>query len=378
MKKIITAVAAMAMAASAFAVDFSAGTKISGEILRVDGKNTVKEKDATGKEVLVEKPTTTSLFSQKNDSHSYANPNMAFSVSGDKAGAAFKITSDGADAILLKDQSIWFKPFDMLKVTVGGYDVALNKETIDWTESFTGLGGSGFLAQLNVSGFGLDLGLNNGNDKVLTTKKVDGQAVTELKNVFAKASYSADFGTVGAFVNLNRTCASYEAKAGTHYNAKYTGSDKVVSGVEFGAGYKGSFGPVTAFAQADAYMYDGKMKWIRPEVFATGNVDAFSFGAFVAPTIFVDKANADGTNSDAMMEVVAKVSYNLGGITPYAYFKDVNVLAKDGFTSTTKVGITGSVGSMGYNLGCQIDTGVDAAKNGKVSFAVPFELTMSF
>ena len=41
-----------------------------------------------------------------------------------------------------------FKDYSCIKV----YDVALNKETIDWTQSFTGLGGNGYLVSVNIAG----------------------------------------------------------------------------------------------------------------------------------------------------------------------------------------------------------------------------------
>ena len=42
------------------------------------------------------------------------------------------------------------------------------------------------------------------------------------------------------------------------------------------------------------------------------------------------------------------------------------------FTSTIKLGVTGSCGLIGWNIWAQIDTAE------KVNFSVPFELTVSF
>ena len=53
------------------------------------------------------------------------------------------------------------------------------------------------------------------------------------------------------------------------------------------------------------------------------------------------------------------------------YFKDENLLNKT-FTAQIKVGATGSVGLVGYNIWAQVDVA------DKVGFSVPFELTASF
>ena len=366
------AVAAVAMAASLFAADVSAGTKIKGDIFGLDKDGNI------------------SVLKQTNDSHDYANPNFAFSVADEKAGASIKITTDGntnamkgvkatfdADAKTVKveadgtvgplpyltTQTIWFKPFDFLKVTVGTYDVALNKETIDWTESNTDLGTEGFLLSVDASGFTLDVGLNNGDDAYWITKGKDSDLV--LKNTFIKAGYNADFGSIGAYVAFNKTTKWW----GSHTN-HYLGNLNGKTGIDIGAGYKGAFGGINTFVNVIAYMYDSEMQWIRPEVFVGGGFDAFGFSLFAAPSIYLgDKVKA---NKEAQCEVVAKLTYGLGGVTPYVYFKDDDVLAKT-FASTVKLGATGSVGLMGWNTWVQMDiSGSD------VAVSVPFELTVSF
>jgi hypothetical protein len=75
--------------------------------------------------------------------------------------------------------------------------------------------------------------------------------------------------------------------------------------------------------------------------------------------------------SPIFLETVAKVTYQMDACSLYAYFKDVNLLAKD-FAATIKLGANGSLGAMGWNIWAQID----AAE--KVGFSVPFELTFSF
>ena len=360
MKKIVGIVSAAAvLASSIFAADVSAGTKIKGDIFKYDGA-----------------AESISLFAERNDTHDYANPNFSFSISDDKAGAAVKITTDGGSSVAQTTQTIWFKPVDVLKITLGNYDVALNKETIDWTESATNLGGNGYLLSLNVSGFGLDLGLNQGNEMAYWfTKNKD--ADPALKEFFVKASYGADFGNIGAFIEFNRadryTWAGYDGvfgnkdwSTGSCVWQPYGKKADVINSMLFGAGYSNNFNGINAFVNVLGYM-GNEFEWVRPEAFVSGNIDAFGFALFGAPTIVVN----DNFGTDTQCEIVAKVTYALDGVTPYVYFKDVDILA-DTFTSTIKLGATGNVGLVGYDVCVQIDTA------DKITISVPFTLAVNF
>ena len=390
MKKIVGIVTAAAIATSVFAADVSAATKIKGNLFGYD-----EAKKMT-------------LLNENNDSHDYANPNMTFSISDDKAGATVKLTTDGGDkAVKMTTQTIWFKPVDALKITAGNFDIALNKEQIDWTESVTGLGGNGFLASVNVEGFGLDVGFTANGADWLSKKDADDpktadvdESKTVIKQFFVKAGYSADFGTIGAFAEFNRhkdgrktyadhdllfgwntLDAVYGKGASRNETNMYKLKDGEIGDILFGAGYRNNFNGIDVFCNVNGYMAD-KFEWIRPEVYVSGSADAFGYSLFVAPVIFADS----DLEADPMCEVVAKVTYAMDGITPYAYFKSFDVIGKNyvndesRFVSTIKLGATGSVGAMGWNLWCQIDTGKTVGTDlfKKTAFSVPFELTMSF
>ncbi len=378
MKKIVGILAAAAIATSVFAADVSAATKIGGKLFHYDADKTI------------------GLLTENNDSHDYAQPNITFSVSDEKAGATVKLTTDGGTKeVKMTTQTIWFKPVDMLKITAGTFDIALNKETIDYTESVTGLGGNGFLATVDVSGFTLDVGFEaNGKDWL---SKKDGADDPTINKFFIKGAYSADFGNIGAYVKFNgaedKLTKAYKAiedaeddealeKAmkglvdvlGKPYATLLQPKEGAISSVEFGAGYKNTIDPITFFVNFVGFM-DDKFEWVRPEVFVTGNMDAFGFSAFVAPAIMHESDVKDALDffdiSPIFLETVAKVTYQMDACSLYAYFKDVNLLAKD-FAATIKLGANGSLGAMGWNIWAQID----AAE--KVGFSVPFELTFSF
>ena len=364
MKKIVGIMAAAAIATSVFAADVSASTKLKGTLFSYDNAKTF------------------SLLSQVNDSHDYANPNMTFSVSDDKAGATIKLTTDGKDeAVKQTTQTIWFKPVDAVKITVGNFDQALNKEQIKWTESAANLGGNGFLCSVNVEGFGLDIGLEkaDGDPEFWFTKK-DGVDDPAILPFFIKASYAADFGSIAGFVDFNHSgrnkiYAGHDYLFGGYGEAKFTPKDGAVSDIFFGAGYNNTFDGINVFVNVLGYMCD-KFEWVRPEAYVAGSADALSYKLFVAPTIFLDSDYKDANDKSLDLQVLAYAQYALDATTVYARFDDVNVLA-DKFESEIRFGAQGSVGGMGYNAWLQINTGKGADKD-KVDIAVPFELTYNF
>lgn len=384
MKKIVGILAAAAIATSVFAADVSAATKIKGNLFSYDNAKTF------------------AMLTENNDSHDYDTPNMTFSVSDDKAGATVKLTTDGGTkGVSMTTQTIWFKPVDAFKVTVGNFDVALNKEQIKWTESTTGLGGNGFLFSVNVESFGLDIGLSQANGGNWF-EKADGADDPTIKAFFVKAAYTADFGTIGGFVEFNRATADRktygnvdrffgiadadrEAAFGANRVLWGPKAEGAIRDVFFGAGYRNNFDGIDLFVNLTGYM-DDKFEWVRPEIYVSGSADAFSYSAFVAPFIALDSDVKDAYDAayDAEMtddkafecEVVAKVSYALDGLTVYGQFFDTNILRRK-FTSTIELGASGSISAMGWKTWLQIDTGKGAEKD-KVDIAVPFELTFSF
>ena len=362
-----------AAAGIAMAAEVTAATKINGNVLSYDGA-----------------AESFSLLKEGNDSHDYANPNLVFSIEGEKAGATIKLTTDGSNLnVAQTTQTIWFKPIDLFKVSVGKYDIALNKEQIDWTESETGLGGNGFVFSVNTSGFGLDVMFNEGDFNQWFTKDKDTDAL--IKEFAVKASYGADFGTVGAFFDYTGK-TSTEAKDATYEvnpdfdptapidatNSPLKVKDAAEPASEtdaemkFGAGYRNNFAGVDVFGQVVGKVIGSKFTYIRPELYASGSAADFGYSAFVAPKIYTDS----DLDKDPEVELVAKVSYKVGEVTPYVYFKDKNLLAKK-FVSTVKAGVNGNLDGMGWNVWLQLDTGNGTDKN-KVNVSVPFELTISF
>ena len=139
MKKIITGIAAVAMAASLFAVDFSATVKVKGDIAYGD----VKENSSSVNFLAFEN--TTQQDADLLEVH----------FSGDRAGADFKFwTTLKGDSLKLGDASgnlnfttgdtdpiipvsmramkVWFKPIDQLNISLGHVGLYLYTERVNW------------------------------------------------------------------------------------------------------------------------------------------------------------------------------------------------------------------------------------------------------
>ena len=387
MKKIVGILAAAAIATSVFAADVSAATKIDGILFSYDNAKTF------------------SLLKEGNGSHIYANPNMTFSVSDDKAGATIMVTSDtdsDSTDVRLYKQTIWFKPVDAVKITLGNIDIALNKESIKWTESAYNVGDgpdrAGYAISIGVDAFSLDFGMQAWNETWFDKK--DGVDDPSIGEFFLKAAYSADFGTIGAFVEFNRMSNWPKVRRSYgQWESFYTFADDYVTitGIAesglfninpkdgaikdtvFAAGYRNNFNGLDVFVNFGGYM-DDKFEWIRPEIFVGGNVDAFGYKAFVAPVIYLDSDTKDKLDFYDMnaftCQVLVRLQYALDAATLYARFDDADILSKK-FTSEIRVGAEGSLGCMSYDVWLQINTGKGADKD-KADISLPFQLKVNF
>jgi len=119
MKKIVTTIAALAMAVSMFAADFSATVQVKGDVAygkSVDGKG---EFGLLGVENTNQKD----------------NDLLELNYAGDKAGAfvRFWTVGDFADQPLnVRALKLWFEPAAGVKITLGNNELALYKEQLDW------------------------------------------------------------------------------------------------------------------------------------------------------------------------------------------------------------------------------------------------------
>ncbi len=355
MKKIVTTIAALAMAVSMFAADVSAKVHVEGSLLNVA--------DGNVKALAI---------GHKNQPW---NPDLALSANGDKAGASVSFVTGSAEdsiftanfAVVAQNYSIWFKPFDMLKVTVGQYAVDMNQETIDWSNTDTKIETQGFALDLNVDAFFATAFFAPGWTNYWF-------ADDAVKNFYFKAGYAADFGRIQAMFRLS-------AEDGKANNGD----------ILAGLGYNNTFGSVNMFANVlfgTNTKIDNSML-VRGELFASTGIDAFGISAFIAGGYWAEGARAtpQGANGltgwhvggsyglgdkAATLGATLKLTYALDGVTPYLYFKCGNFMV-DTLALQIKPGATGSVGTMGWELACDIGVNGDA-----ITVDVPVIFTVNF
>ena len=340
MKKIIGILLAGALVTSAFAADVSAKVNLLGSLFNFNANG-----NKVGALAIAE-------------GGQGWNPSFEMSINGDVAGASMKFFDAGATkAVSNVNYSIWFKPFDMLKVTVGNFTTNLNQETIDWSNTATGIDSNGIALSLNASGFFADaffapgwsdanFGWNRTDNAKYWFSTKEGDEKAKIGELYLRAGYSADFGTISGYYNFVSE-----------------------SSQDFGLGYKNTFGSVEMFVNALGFLEkDGKFDKIRAEVFAKTNVDALGLAAFVPVEVSLKDENKDKPVS---LGAVAKVTYSLGSVTPYLYLKGANFLA-DKFSMTIKPGLTGNVGSMSWDLA------VEFTAQEKIVIDVPVVFTVAW
>jgi hypothetical protein len=386
MKKIIGIIAAVAMATSVFAADISAKAKLDGSLFKFDA----------------------GAISMIEAEHAIENwnPTLSLATSGDKAGASFsyfvsgwkknyipnktkpasfladpektwEAPVDGSEEWAITDAkgnnydttnqqfAIWFAPFDGFKITVGHFSCNLNQESIDWCNTETQVEFDGYMLSYGSNGFTADV-LFNAWDGHWFSKPKDGDA--SIKQVFAKLAYGADFGKIGFEFDFEQKSKMF-----------------------FGLGYGNTFGSVNMFVNAMGEMcYDwasDSMKFgkIRYEVFASTSIDTIGISAFIAGDVNTDDTVAAGLSywrlghnevgGKTSLGSTLKVTYPLGSVGGYFYFKDNDFMAEK-FACEIKPGFTGSCGSMGWEVA--LDMNINTANEDAFSLNVPVNFSVAW
>ena len=345
MKKIVTTIAALAMAVSMFAADISAKVHVEGSLLNVNGDNI-----------------TALTIGHKNQPW---NPELALAANGDKAGASMSFVAKGKDGdlsntsfdITAQKYSVWFKPFDVLKVTLGQYSTNMNQETIDYTHTDSGIETQGYAFDIDSNGFFATLFFAPGWSGSWFKKIGDNTTVADL---YFKAGYSADFGRIQAMFRM-------------------PSEDNIIAGL----GYNNTFGSVNMFTNVlfgnNSSVEDGY--FIRAEAFVSTGIDALGIASFIAFGYAGEAATMGGlatwkigapVKGDASLGASLKLTYALDGVTPYLYIKSGNFMA-DSLALNIKPGLTGNVGSMAWEVAADMNINGDA-----FTLDVPVTLTVNF
>ena len=339
MKKIITGIAALAMLTSVFAVDFTAGFQLKGDVLSYDGNS--KNID---------------VFKLSHENTKDDKP-FIFSVSSEKAGGTLKFYDDATGDIVANYWNIWFKPLDMLKVDLGNHDTKLNCESITyWMGKVLGTSDWGIKATFSFDALSVSAMLNAANGAYWASKPNKGDFT--LGETALYASYGADFGTISAL-----------------FVAKDT-----FKNIAIGAGYKNTFGSITMFAdaafnyvdkKADAYKNDTRSN-LAVDADVKYAQDALSAEAYVKWTA----ADIENIKKDTMTIMAqAKLGYNVAGGQLYVKFVDLDILnfMDGGNLNQLELGFDGNMGTASYEIGAKLET-----VNGKIKFSVPFWVRLGF
>jgi len=251
MKKIVGILAAAAMVASVFAVDFSAGMQLKADLFNYDG---VAE--------------TAQGFSLWNENSKDDKP-FVFSISDERVGATLKIY-DSEKAKLDSDMgahaySIWFKPFDMLRIDLGSQDIKLNCETISyWRGKLFGAGEWGYKATVNVDAFSVALAIlpNNGEFWFQDGKTLKAAAAKEAKEKAEKTAEEAGKIAVAMGLMTEDELKAAVKQAGTNAEkAVLDGDDPdaAIGEMALFAQYSADFGTVIALFDANDTFKDIKV-----------------------------------------------------------------------------------------------------------------------
>ena len=337
MKKIVGIIAALAMATAVFTADVSAGVRIEGSLFDHAGD------------------TNTALTINHNNQF-YHKP-IAFSIADDQAGGTLKLTDlDGADSpdtVQSRCWSIWFKPVDVLKITVGEWTGNMNQETIDWCNTDSGIGaedGTWTVSLTPADGLSIDLSLVPGWGKAWLN--------------------GSDIGTTGFLMNYNADFGKV--------SAVFEGKDNFKT-LKFGAAYANTFDSLQMFVNFLGFYANENFAKVRGEVFLKYNADALSIASFLVGGYNL-KAGYDASwwhignfgGEGAFFGCSVKLTYAMDGINPYLYIKSANWLA-DPLAFEIKPGFTTRCGL------CEIELAADININdGNVAFGVPVNFGVSF
>jgi hypothetical protein len=363
-----------------------------------------------------------SLLNADTISHTYDAPFATLTTSTDNAGGTVKFVGD-ENGLKAGDVQVWFKPIDVLKIQAGSHDIAMNKETIDWTEHHgeQAYGTYGYSLGFAQDAISANVAFGTGDNgwffqDPIAKYGTDAEPLAAyINDLFVNFAYGADFGTISAFFR-------YQGKSWADFAdpAKAAFTPDTIS---FGAAYKNTIDALTFFVNVvgknTAAASDKEAEKATNDLFVDKNGkprSAFGFGldAFVqysadALTVkgFVKYNTADFghltlkdgevkedimADNNTIVEVLARLDYKLdNGIGLFAYFKNANLLRKEVqgtdtdptsvFVSTIKLGASGSVGIASWETCLQLDTGKKGAKDAKynkVNVSMPVWVQVAF
>ena len=412
MKKIVGIIAAVTMAASVFAVDFNARVIMEGSIadgtIDIDGD---KEKEGAVN------------FWKLNKKDQKDADALVLSANGDKAGAQFQMwyNYEGGDAAALKirSTSLWFKPIDMLKVTIGDVDVGTYKEMIDWWKVAVGNSasehdnwgtGGQWSSYATVSGAGLSVEVTP-IDGLWLSAGVVATPDTNLAQIKFNGTKDETYGAYGVAAKYNLSnllglpmtaAISWRDSGKDSYKIAAIGADY---GNNFAAGlyamlnvrfffedfsYKTIDTDVSGLPQMYTWTLNNALRGIAFDNYFKYSVGALNVQARLPVTVRTvkdlkgdKKASAWGLPEDpSYMCYEVKVTYAFDSFNAYLDIENDNACtfnsaAKETFLNmNVQPGVTFNVGTCALDVGLMID--VPNAKGANIGWSIPFTASVAF
>ena len=373
MKKIVGILAVAALfATSVFAVDISARVVQKGSIA-----GGVEDGDT--------------YFLGIGKSHQKDGDLVEFSSSTDNAGASFRLWADfdNDEPVKVRYLSFWFKPIDMLKITIGRSAPGLFTEKIDWwkigtAEQLKNVNGWGGVGRYSSAVIGDGYGVN------FELKPIDGLTVGAQfipgagKAFFTKPnSGDATYAAWGVMAKYQVTDA---ISAGAAYRDNGKDSWKQA---RFGIGYNGAFEGWLC----GTMLMNGVKKDSGLDGVCIDNYFAMGFGFMNLQARFpVTLRLTDDDADPSYMIYNVKASFPQDGWTPYVQIQSIDLdddgtfnncgtmhkaLAFDDFKFNTSIhlGASFNVGAVGLDVAGVVN--IDTADGAKMGWYIPFIASMS-
>jgi hypothetical protein len=373
MKKIVGILAASAvLASSVFAADVAAKVKLTGSLIDYNSNN---KGDKTVKMLNVDRKDKDEVLTIAIDDEN-VGAKVNFKIWNDST-----VDSGKTDFVKVNDTLIWFKPIDVLKVSVGNAGLNLSdsfvegKHVINTDRAPYGVAGDpGYTVEFNNGTFFVAGGVYGG---AYGTAYVGTESMVRGTRVKAGATIDG----IGSFAVLAAGADNF-------------GTDFI------GAEYKAAFleDNLEVLAEAGVYFKDfkagdsAKLMGVPALLSAQYKMDALKVG-LDAYTFFITDSDAKDTfDAPAFLSIYAKASYALGNLTPYVKFGAVNLMKgkvsglsegdgtwvkANGFDDMLfriEPGVDGTFGIMGWHTAAEVTlfNGSDFEINVPVEFSVAF------
>ena len=345
---------------------------------------------------------------------------LVISTNGDKSGANFQFwynyDGSGSANLVVRSTNLWFKPIDMVKVTVGDLSVGTYKEMIDGWKVAVGnsasahdgwSNGGRWSSYATVEAAGLNVEVTPISGLTLSAGIAPGagnNGLTFTKDSFSYAAWGAlaQYDLSGLTGLPVSAAISWRDSGKDGYKILAVGGDY---GSKWSDGFYGflnarfffedlSYSAVdTTVATPQTYTWSKKsvLTGIALDNYAKYQLGALKVAVRAPVTIrLVKDLTGNGVKASnfkypadpSYLCYEIKVTYGLGAYTPYLDIENDNAVTFDSNFGTNflkmaiQPGVSFNVGSCSIDVGVNVD--LSSVKNGKIGWSVPFQLGVAF